>query len=724
MQRRDFLRVSLSAGGGLLVALHARSAGADAADAVPAAFPPFIEIDPSGRVVIWAKNPEIGQGVRTALPMLVAEELDVPWERVTVRQAPFDARFGEQFTGGSTAVWEHWEPLRRAGATARAMLVAAAAARWGVPASTLTTRAGAVIDAADRRRLGYGALAAEAARLPVPRDVALKSAEQFTLIGRRVASDVREIVRGRATYGLDVSLPGMLRACLRRAPYGATVDRVSDARARAVPGVVDVVVIDGIDGRPPVLRPAVAVLATDTWAAMRGRDALEVTWRRPTSALPNDSAALREALRAAVASGAGEPLASQGDVDGALRSAATVLDATYELPLLAHVPMEPMNCTAVVRDGRCEVWAPTQVPANVRESAARGAGLPESAVTVHMTRCGGGFGRRLEGDYGAEAAHLAARARRPVQVVWTRDDDIAHDYFRPAGAQRIRAGLDAHGALMAWDQHVASASRYAYFGRPNAVESEVYADDLPAGVVAHARRSYTLVDALVPRGAWRSTLHSANAFAVESMIDELAAAARVDPVAFRLRLLEPGRVLRYRSHGGPELDTGRLAACVRAAADAAGWGSARPAGRALGIAAHFTFGTYVAHVVEVSAPAPAEVRVHRVWSAVDCGTVVNLAGAEAQVQGGTLDGLGAALYGEVTVTDGRPEQTNFHQYRMLRMREAPSVDVRFLPGTREPRGLGESAVPPVAPAVANALFALTGRRVRRLPLARGLAGEG
>jgi isoquinoline 1-oxidoreductase beta subunit len=516
----------------------------------------------------------------------------------------------------------------------------------------------------------------------------------------------------------------MLRACLLRAPYGAAVDSVRDARARAVPGVVDVVVVAGIDGRPPVLRPAVAVLAESTWAAMRGRDALEVTWRRPTPGLPNDSAALRAALHAAVASGPKATLASAGDVDRALGAAAAVVDATYELPLLAHVPMEPMNCTAWVRDGRCEVWAPTQVPANVRESAARGAGLPESAVTVHMTRCGGGFGRRLEGDYGAEAAHLAARVGRPVQVVWTRDDDIAHDYFRPAGVQRIRAGLDAGGRLVAWDQHVANASRYAYFGRPNAVESELYPDDLPAGVVEHVRRSYTLVDALVPRGAWRSTLHSANAFAVESMLDELAAAARVDPVAFRLRLLEPGRVLKYRSHGGPALDTGRLAACVRAAAESARWGTSRPAGRAVGIAAHFTFGTYVAHVVEVSAPAPAEVRVHRVWSAVDCGPVVNLAGAEAQVQGGTLDGLGAALYGEVTVTDGRPEQTNFHQYRVLRMNEAPPVEVRFLPGAREPRGLGESAVPPVAPAVANALFALTGQRVRRLPFARGLATSG
>ncbi len=719
MRRRDFIRIGVTAAGGLVVMLPASLAAHAELRDDDATFPPFLEIHRSGAVTIYAKNPEIGQGVKTSLPMLIAEELDVAWSAVTLVHAPFDPRFGDQFTGGSTAIWEHWLPLRQAGASVRAMLVSAAAARWSTNVASLTTRDGYVVDAAGGRRLSYGELAAEAARLPVPASAPLKRATEFRIIGRRVrAQDTGDIVRGKAVYGLDVSLPGMLHACLLRAPYGATVRAAGDAKARAVEGVVDVIVIPGKPGTPPVMRPSVAVIATSTWAAIKGKLALEPVWDRSSAGKMNDSAALTAFMRDAITR-PGTVLDHRGDVDAALASSAKTLAATYEVPFLAHVPMEPMNCTARVHQGKCEVWAPTQVPENVQRSAAAGAGLAVADVTVHMTRCGGGFGRRLEGDYGAEAAYLSSAVHAPVQVMWMREDDIANDFFRPAGMYALRAGLDDTGAVVAWDQHLVNASRYAYAGRP-AVDSELYKDDLPAGLVPNVRRSYTLADAHIPRGAWRSTLHSANAFAVESFLDELAAASHTDPLAFRLALLGAPRELAYGGHGGPVLDTARLANCLRLAAQRAGWSTPAARGRARGIASHFTFGTYAAHVVEISMPTPTSVRVHRVVSAVDCGIVVNPSGAEAQIQGAIMDGLGSALHGEITVKDGRPEQTNFHQYRLLRMAEAPRIDVHFVPSGMSPKGLGEPGVPPTAPALANAIHALTGRRIRRLPIATAL----
>jgi isoquinoline 1-oxidoreductase subunit beta len=719
MERREFVRVSATATGGLLVAavvpLTVRKAlGADRAGP-GVSLGPFVEIGADGSVTIASKNPEIGQGVKTSLPLLVAEELDVPWERVHVVQADLNARYGDQFAGGSTAVSDGWEGLRRAGATARHLLIAAAAARWNVEATGCHTEAGAVVHRASGRRASYGSLAREAARLPVPGEVPVKARAAYRLIGTRVRGvDNAAIVTGRATYGIDARVPGMLYASVVHPPFGHRIASVDDSRAHRVPGVVRIVRIDPLPSSLH-LRAGVAVLAESTWAAMQGAGALEIRWE-PLAGPPIDSSAVRTAMLAAVER-PGEPVRQDGDVDAAFAAAARTVEATYEVPLLAHAAMEPINCLAHVRAGRAELWGPMQDPDGVRELAARVTGLDATAITVHMTRSGGGFGRRLMSDFGAEAAYLSKAARRPVQVLWTREEDLSQDFYRPCAVHRLRAAVSGEGRVIAWDQRLANPSRYAYAkaDRPP-VSSELYADDFPARCLDNVRVTYALIESGIPGGAWRSTLHSSNAFAVQSFVDELAHATGRDPLTFRLELLGAPRELEYGGHGGPVFDTGRLAGVLRLAAERAGWSGQLPAGRARGIAGHFTFGSYAAHVVEVSRDPGGTVRVDRFVVAVDCGQVVNLSGAEAQVQGGVLDGLSAALHGEITVEQGRVRQRNFDGYPLLRLREAPPVEVHFVSSAAPPSGLGEPPLPPVAPALANAIFALTGTRLRRLPL--------
>ena len=721
LDRRSFVRIGATAAGGLAVTVWfptaAHAANGNSVPEPPAAaaqIGAFVEIEADGTVTIVAKNPEIGTGTKTALPMIVAEELDVSWDRVRVVQASLDPRFGGQFTGGSTGVSSNWSGLRRAGAAARYALVAAAAARWGVEHGACHTDHGTVIHTATGRRLGYGELAAEAAAVRLPADVPLKREGDFRLIGTRVGNvDARAIARGTQRFGIDVSLPGMLIASIAHAPFGATVASVDDARALAVPGVRRVIRIAPRDN-PTELREGVAVVADNTWAAFEGRRALGVTWNDAGS-LAATSSTLLAGFRGAL-DRPGERIRDDGDVDTAIRGAARTLDVIYEIPFIAHVPMEPVNFTADVRGEREELWGPTQNPGGAQRLVARVIGVAPENVTVHMERAGGGFGRRLMTDYAAEAAYLSKAVGAPVKVVRTREDDLQHDYYRPAGLHRVRAAVDAGGHPVAWAQHLANTSRYAFEGRSDAVKSELYPDDFPARLLPNVRLEYTGVPSVIPVGAWRATLHSANAFAVQSAMDELAHLAGRDPVAFQLALLGPPRRLSYADHGGPTLDTGRLAGVLREAAARAGWGAPLPRGRGRGIAAHFTFGSYVAHVAEVSVDSSGRPRVHRIVAAVDCGTVVNASGAEAQVQGGVIDGLSAALYGQVTLDRGRVSQTNFNNYRLLRISEVPSIEVHFIRSTEPPSGLGEPPVSPVAPAVANAIFAASGKRSRRLPL--------
>ena len=713
MRRRAFLAAGITASGAFMLALRPSRASGTA----PAEVGPFIRIDQDGMVTIMAKNPEIGTGVKTSLPMIIAEELDVEWSRVRVEQAPLDRKFGGQFTGGSTGVWTNWNGLRQAGAAARAMLVTAAAARWTVDPASCSTDAGFVVHGASGRRLGYGELASEAAAVPVPREPRLKERSQYRIVGRRIRDvDTPAIVRGQVTYGMDVRFPGMRYAAVARPPYGAKVVSFDSAAALAVPGVRQVVRINGL-ANPTDMQDGVAVIADNTWAAFQGRAALRVTWDETASA-GESTARLFERCREALRGNSQTELRTDGDVDAAIAASSRTLDAQYEVPFLAHVPMEPVNCTAWVHDGICEIHGPMQSPGGARAIAARVTGIVPAQVSVRMARSGGGFGRRLMSEYAAEAALLSRESGTPVQLVRSREDDISHDYFRPAGIHHFRAALGADGRISAWSHHLANTSRYAYAMEENPHRSELYPDDIPAACVPNFRLAHTNIPSAIPVGAWRATLHSSNAFAVQGFLDEMAHLAGRDPLEFRLELLGEDRDLRYRDHGGPVLSTARLKGVLRLAAERAGWGTPAPAGVGRGIAAHFTFSGYVGVVAEVSVEG-SEIRVRRLVAAVDSGLIVNPNHAEQQVVGGLLDGVQAALRGEVTVENGRARERNFGEYRLLRINEIPAIEVHFVDSPHPPTGLGEPGVSPVPPAIANAVFAGTGRRLRRLPLRLG-----
>jgi isoquinoline 1-oxidoreductase beta subunit len=731
LTRRDFVSIGLTTLGGLAVGVRLEPSGA------PAAFTPnaFLRLEPDGSVVVVVSRPEMGQGSRTAIAMLVAEELDADWSRVRVEQSDLDEpRYGPQYAGGSAVVRTSWTPLRRAGATARALLVAAAAKRWRVDPSTCTTERGLVRHAASGRSLAYVGLLEAARSIPVPQDVRTKQRREFRIVGTpRRGIDVPAIVAGRATYGIDVRVAGMLFASIERAPvFGGRLVRIDDRAARSIPGVRDVVPIDAdavpeFEENSPKMPNGVAVLADSTWAAMEGRRRLVVQWDARGGDVESTTA--MRARAAEVAAGAPKLVRrNDGDVDTALARATRTLEAVYEVPLLAHTPMEPMNCTARIHDGaRCEIWAPTQNPQGVRNAAARVTGFAPEDITVHVTRMGGGFGRRFYADFAAEAVYLAKASGRPVQVVWTREDDVRHDFYRPAGYHLLRAGLDAHGQIIAWSQHLVNASRGHYLRwspGPNQTElldpGELEPYDLPASVVPNVRIGYTALPSRIPRGQWRAVEPSATVFVTQSMLDELAHAADRDPLTFQLSLLEPARQLPY--YGG-HYDTGRLAAVLRTAAQHSDWGKPLAAGHGRGIAGSYSNGAYVAHVAEVEVAPNGAVHVGRVVTAADCGIVVNPLGARAQVEGAVVYGLSAALLQEITVEGGRVVQSNFHDFPALHLADAPAIEVHFVDsGDDAPHGMGEGALPSIAPAVTNAIFAATGIRVRRLPIGRVTVG--
>lgn len=732
LSRREFCRVGAGGGGALLVAVCLPLGGCAvprprASGGAPLAPNAFVRIDPDGQVTITVARAEIGQGVRTSLPLLVAEELDADWAAVRIEQGGVDRdAFGEQFAGGSQSVRTGWTPLRRAGAVARALLVQAAAARWGVDPGSCSTARGVVRHAASGRRAPYGTLTAAAARLPVPGEVQLKDASTFTLVGRPTRQrDAPDIVAGRARFGLDARVAGMRYACIERAPvFGARPLSVDAAAARALRGVTDVITLDtetlaGFGDNNPRPVGGVAVIATSTWAALRGRRALQVTWSAGATAEDSER---RRAECARLAAGAPERVVrNDGDFEHAWAGAARTLQAVYEVPLLAHAPMEPMNCLADVRAGRCEVWAPTQNPLSARDVAAAVSGVPPAAVSVHVMRCGGGFGRRFYVDYVAEAVLLSRRSGAPVQVVWTREDDMRHGFYRPASYHAMRAAVDATGRPVAWSQHLVNAQRGEFLAwrlPPGAgtlaAGDELGPFDFPAGCIPNLRLAGTALRGCpVPLGQWRSVEDSTNVFVYQSFIDELAHLAGADPLAYRLDVLGAPRALPYYNRS---YDTGRLRGVLEAAARAAEWGSPLPAGQGRGIAGAYANSSYVAIVAEVEVSAAHEVRVRRMVVAADLGTVVNPLGATAQLEGAVLFALSAALKQEITVAGGRVVQGNFDDFPVLRMPEAPRIEVHLVPGGDAPLGAGETAVPPTAPALANAVFAATGVRVRRLPI--------
>jgi isoquinoline 1-oxidoreductase beta subunit len=731
VSRRSFVRIASSATGGLIAWVWLPGCNAPGQNAVQGgprfdtnaagqaeeiALGAYFRIEPDGELVVVAPKIEMGQGTYTSLPMILADELDADWAAVTVRPALLDENvYGWQGAGGSTSIWESWETLRNAAAAVREMLVQAAAARWNVPGSELTTQQSRVLHAASDRSLSYGELAGEVAGQPVPRAPRLKDPSEFRIIGTpRAQVGLREIVTGRVPYGYDTRAEGMLRACVERAPvFGAEPESIDEVAARSVEGVRAVVPIDR-RAHESLLAHGVAVLADSTWAAMQGRRALRIEWKGGS---PDESSDRLSRTFAATIAQQGKVLRNDGDVDTALRNAAQRIEAVYELPFLAHAPMEPGNCFADVRADSVLIRGPLQDPGEAITIATQLTGVPRAQVRVELTRLGGGFGRRLWSDYAAEAVLLSMQAKAPVHVVWTREDDIRFDYYRPAAMHRLIAGLDSAGRVTAWLHRQASTSRYASQPWRNVPpeSSEFYVDDPPAAMVPNYRIEYAPVDSAVPRGAWRSVIHSGNAFVVQSFIDELAHAAGRDPVEFRLQLLGEGRDLPYSEHGGPVLSTARLRRVLEIAAENAGWDSPPPANHARGIAAHFTFGGYAAQVAEVSVAEDGRVRVHRMSAAIDCGIPVNPSGIRAQVEGCIVFGLSAALAGEITVQNGGVQQSNFHDYPMLRIDRMPAIDVHIVESREPPRGTGEISVPPVAPALANAIFAATGVRLRRPP---------
>jgi isoquinoline 1-oxidoreductase subunit beta len=726
VSRRKFLKfgmtVGAAAGGGLLLGFSVPAAaranandarksvvGGDASDTPNSGvFAPdaFIRIDRNGLVTLVMPKVEMGQGIYTAIPMLIAEELDVPLASVTLDHAPPNDKLygdrllgGAQITGGSTSIRYAWQPMREAGAAARVLLTTAAAHQWGVDPASCHAHAGEVVHAATGRRIGYGKLVDAAAKLPLPDHVPLKKPEDFKLIGRPTDRlDSPEKVDGAALFGFDVRQPGMLYAVIVNCPvFGGTLASVDDTRAKQVPGVHDVVKIDN----------AVAVVGAHTWAGKQGVAALDIKWNAGAGANVSMHQIVADLAKASERDGA--VARKDGDVNKAFSTAAARIDAVYEQPFLAHATMEPINCTVHVRPDGCDIWVGTQVPTIARTAAAKVTGLPPEKITIHNFLLGGGFGRRLEVDAIVQALKIGKQVGAPVKVVWTREEDVQHDMYRPYYYDKISAGLDANGRPVAWQHRIVGSSIMARFA-PSLVKNGVDPDavevaaelpyDLPNQLVDYVRQEpYS-----VPTAFWRGVGPTRGTFVVESFIDELAAHAGVDPVKYRRDLL---------AHSP------RAANVLEVAAHAAGWGKPLPKGHGRGVSVMHAFGSYMSTVAEVTVK-DGEVTVNRVVCAVDCGMTVNPRTIEAQVQGGVIFGATAALFGEITIKDGRVEQANFTDYRMLRINQAPKIEVHIVKSTEAPGGIGEPGTSGISPAITNAIFAATGKRVRKLPVGEQL----
>ena len=711
LSRRTFLQTGAVAGGLMLgFSLAGRGEAAETA-----ALNAYVRIAPDGVVTIMSKNPEIGQGIKTMLPMLIAEELDVEWKDVRITQADNEpAVYGRQFAGGSMATPLHWDQLRQVGAAGRAMLVAAAAQGWGVPAGECTTEPGVVHHKGSGRKATYGSLTAKAANLPAPdlKTVPLKDPKTYRIIGKATPQyDTKAIVTGQPLFGIDVRVPGMVYATFEKAPvFGAGVASADLAAAKAVKGVKDAFVVEGGDDLTGLL-PGVAVVADSWWAARKGREKLNIKWAdHPTSAQSSQSLAARAAEL--MAEPAQRSLRTDGDVDAALKAAAKTVEAEYFYPFIHHATLEPQNCTVAVKDGKVEVWAPTQNPEPGRQLVAKTLGVSPDDITIHMIRCGGGFGRRLANDYMVEAAWIAQKVGAPVQLIWTREDDTRHGFYRPAGFHKLSGGIDASGAVTAWRDHFVSFGEGAEFAR----SAGMSANEFPARFVDNYRLDVSTMPLGVPTGPLRAPGSNALAFVIQSFIDELAHAGGIDPVAFRLKLL--GDTGEVGGSGRSGYNAQRMSGVLKLVADKSGWGkTSLPKGSGMGVAFHFSHLGYFAEVVQATVAADGSVKVDKVWVGADVGhQIINPFGAINQVQGSVLDGISEALGQEITIEKGAVVQGNYDDFPLLRMDAAPPVEVHFLTTEFPPTGLGEPALPPVVPALCNAIFAATGKRIRKLPI--------
>ena len=726
VDRRSFLRVVAIAGGGFMIESYLPTGALGLAETPGGASPgplipnAFIRILPGGAVTILSKNPEIGQGVKTALPMLIAEELDVDWKDVTVEQAPVDSeRFGRQGAGGSTAIPGHYDQHRRVGAAARAMIVSAAAAKWGVPASECATESGFVHHRASGRRVRYHDLHEEVPKVAAPdlESVKLKDPKDFKIIGKRISGvDNRAIVTGKPLFGIDVTVPGMLYAVYEKCPaFGGTAISANLEKIKAEPGVRDAFILEPIPaGRwGNLMDGGVAIVADSWWNAQAARAKLEVRWKDgPSVGQSSDGFAVEaKALSKAPPENHSR---NDGDVDAALAKAAKVVEAGYFYPFISHATLEPQNCTVHVKGDGAEVWAPTQQPGSGKQAAATVLGMEPDNVALHLTRSGGGFGRRLYNDFVAEAAAIAKRAGAPVKLVWSREDDMRHDRYRNAGYNYFRGGVDEQGKIVAWASHSMISS-------PSGAE-------YPARYITNYSVATSPLRHNIPTGALRAPVSNGNAFTIQSFFDELAHAAGRDSLELQLELLRSGTVVpqgeERRGWGGGGVDRDRVIGVMEMVRDKSGWGKKElPEGTGMGFGFYFSHSGYFAEVVQATVSPRGDLTIDKVWVAGDVGRqIVNLSGAENQVQGAVIDGLGEALGQKITIVKGAVLEGNFDTHPLIRMSEAPEVEVHFLLSDNRTTGLGEPALPPAPPALCNAIFAACGKRIRHLPIADQLKG--
>jgi len=724
VNRREFLKIA--AGGTALVIGFQLSPSAFGDQAqeqekkTPNPFDAWVRITSDNRVTLVLGKSEMGQGVYTSLPMILAEELCADWKQVQVEQAPTNPKIYDLATGGSGSVRGSWLPLRQAGAAAREMLITAAAKKWQVGADTCKAKDGYVVHGHPERSFRFGELVADASQLPIPNlnKVPLKNSDDFAIVGRDVHRfDSAAKSNGSAKFGIDSRVPGMLYAVIARCPvFDGKVASFDATRAKAVPGVRDVFEIK-ISGRGASTTGGVAVLADNSWAAIQGRNALAVKWDEGAAAKEFSEELHKQFVENA--SKPGRILRNDGDADAALSTSQKKLEAVYELPFAAHVCMEPMNCTVLIESDHAEAWVPTQAPQWAQAAIAEIAKLPPERVIVHTTFMGGGFGRRYQADFVMEAAQVAKASGKPVMVLWTREDDMQHDFYRPASYHKLQGALDREGKLAAWKHFQTStsiAAKWSEKGSDDPGLDEFGSDATIPYNTKNIRIEYTLAHSSAPRAWWRSVQHSSNVFAIEGFVDELAHASGQDPLAFRLKLIGDSRKIAQAGEGREKedpLDTGRLKSALRLAAEKAGWGKPLPKGQGRGIAG--TCYGYVAAVAEVSA-SRSGFKVHRLICAVNCGRAINPDGVRAQVESAAIYALSATFKDAITVERGRVVQANFNDYDMIRMKEAPLIEAHIVPSTEAPSGIGEPIVAVIAPAICNAIFSATGKRLRRLPI--------
>lgn len=709
VNRRAFLKVSALASGALLIGVGYRETvraahhGKKAKTWAPNL---YVRIDPDGKITIISKNPEAGQGIKTAMPMIVAECLEVDWSDVHVEQAPLDDRYGRQVAGGSRGTPDGWNDLRIAGTGALAMLKNAAAEKWGVPAVECKPNMNAsIVHKKSGRSLGYGELAPLAAKQSAPDADSLKlksRPKDFKLLGKRIPGvDNKKIFNGSLNYGCDTRLDGMVYAVFQKCPsFGGKVRRANVEQIKSFPGVVDAFVVEGTDDLKGLM-PGVAIVAETWWEAQSARKQLRVDWET----IQSDSTAGYQQQAEALSKEKGQTVAEAGNIDKAFDQAHKVLEAQYYYPFVSHANMEPQNCTAYLQpSGKIELWAPSQNPKAGRSLISSTLNIPEDRIHVNLTRMGGGFGRRLTSDFMVEAAWIASKINRPVQLQWTREDDMQHDFYRPAAWHNLKAAIDKDGQMTAWENHFITFGD----GRRTASGARLSGGHYPAGLTPNFRLRQSMIDLKVPTGPWRSPGHSAYCFAFQSFMDEIAEAGGRDPLEFRIDLLS-------KKFGKTDFVTERAAAALKLATKNANWGRKMGPNQGQGLAFHFDHGGYVAYVAEVTAQPSGQFRVDQVYGAADVGPVLNRSGADNQVEGCVIDALSTAFL-EISFTNGEVDQSNFADYNLLRINQAPSIQVDYVQSDNDPAGLGEPPIAPATPAITNALYAASGKRVRSLPL--------